>query len=390
MNNNVLVKNILSLPSLEGAEIIAGSSHADNPITNIAVMEVPDVSEWVQPGEFLITTGYMFKDDIEGFVNIIPELQHRNVAALGLKPNRFINKIPKELIKAAEKHGLPLIYLPPHTNFSKVTSEVMEKILVKDIITEDYLIRKLIKPTHSSIDSINEYAKTFHINFTKDTYIRLLTIPMTEDFVYSSLKQTVNSLFFNTKIRILTTRQALLMGIVCIYEDEEDWDQFERHNYTYIEQIMSNYNVNLFIGNPQKGFSSDSKLNDDMMALIKLSSVSNNQNTIISWDKIGLLSVVPSIYKSPYHVYLYHTYIKPIREYDQKQKLSLYDTLKEYIACNGNMKLAAENMYIHYNTMCYRINKVKEDFSWNLNDISTLTDLNLAFILETYSSPYSL
>lgn len=384
MHGKVSVKKILSLPSLEGAEIIAGNSFADNKITTLAVMEVPDVSEWVQPGEFLMTTGYMFKDNIDGFISIIPELRERNVAALGIKPNRFINTIPKALIKAAEKNGLPLIYLPPHTNFSKVTSEVMEKILIKDIDAEGYIIHKIIKPTHTSVETINEYAKPFNIEFGKDTLIRLLAIPMLDDYIYSSLKQTFYSLFCNSQIKILTTRQDKLMGILCIYEDESVWKEFESKHSDYMEQIVSNYNANLFIGNSQKGISSESRLYDNIISLINLSSGISEKQTIVSWDKVGILSIIPSISGSPYHMYLNNTYIDPIRKYDQKQKLSIYETLKEYIACNGNMKLAAEKLYIHYNTMCYRINRVKEDLNWNLNDISTLTDLNLAFLLDTH------
>ncbi len=382
MPGKVTVKTILSLPSLSGAQIIAGGSHSSNRITNLAVMEVPDVSDWVQPGEFLMTTGYMFKDNIEGFTSIIPELVQRKVAALGIKPNRFINQIPDALIEAADELGLPLISLPPQTNFSKVTSEVMERILIKDIDGEDYLIQKLIQPNHMTLDAINEHAKAFHITITKDTYIRLLAVPMLEDYMYSSLKQTISSLFINTGIKILTTNRDHLMGILCIYDGKDQWEQFEVNNSTYMEQVIRNYNISLFIGNTQRGYSSESKLYNDIQSLIELSAASGIAQTIVSWDKVGLLSILPSIYGSPYHTYLKNTYLIPIQKYDQSQKVSLYETLKEYIACDGNMKLAAENLYIHYNTMCYRINRAKEDFHWDLNDISTLTDLNLAFLLD--------
>lgn len=386
MNSEVLVKNILSLPSLEGAYIVAGKSYADNLITNLAVMEVPDISDWVRPGEFLITTGYMFKDNPEEFVNIIPELRYKDVAALGIKPNRFLNNIPNSIINAANEYGLPLIYLPPHTNFSKVTSEVMERILIKDINIEDFLIHNTIRPTQYSLDEIKEYFRALGITIDMNSNIRLLAIPMSEDFLFSSLKQTFNSLFINTKIKILTTRRDNLMGLLCIYNNEDDWIRFKENNETYMEQIVSNYNVNLFIGNPQKGFTNNSKLYEDLISLMDLFSSSSKKLTLVTWDKVGIQTIIPSIYESPYHRYLYNTYLNPIKNYDQKKKGSLYETLKEYLNCNGNMKIAAQNLYIHYNTICYRINIIKDEFNWNLSNTSTLTDLNLAFLLDAYIS----
>lgn len=384
MKNEVMVKNILSLPSLDGAQIIAGKSYAGNIISTVAVMEVPDVSAWVQEGELLITTGYMFKDNIDDFVSIIPELTQRKVAALAIKPNRFLDKIPEKMIKAASKERLPLIYLPPHANFSKITSEIMEQILVKNINSEYYLIHNIISKTPLSLTEINEYAKDYNISLTHDTYFRLLTTPMMENYMYSSLKETLKSLFHDTNICVLTTNRDKLIGILCIYDKEDVWNSFIKNNLTYLEQIINNYNTNLFIGECQKGFNNNSSLLEDITSLMDIFESSSQKTTVVTWDNIGLLSIIPSITNTPFHRYLKHTYINPLKDYDLTQKASLFTTLQEYIRCNGNMKLAAQNLYIHYNTMCYRINKIKEDFGWDLEDVSILTNLNLAFLLEQH------
>lgn len=60
---------------------------------------------------------------------------------------------------------------------------------------------------------------------------------------------------------------------------------------------------------------------------------------------------------------------------------SLFDTLRAYVAFNGNMRAAARVLYIHYNTMCYRMNLIKENLYLDFSDIDELTCLNLAFKL---------
>ena len=47
----VRLRDILNVDLLAGAEVIAGESGMDHVITSVNVMEVPDIVDWVRPGE---------------------------------------------------------------------------------------------------------------------------------------------------------------------------------------------------------------------------------------------------------------------------------------------------------------------------------------------------
>ena len=124
------VAELLAIPHLHEARLVAGEAGLQNSIIRVNVMEVPDILAWVRPGEFLMTTGYPFRKKPELFHQLIPELVERGVTALGIKTKRFLAHIPEEAIEAAERFGLPLIELPPDIVFSDVVREVMERVLV--------------------------------------------------------------------------------------------------------------------------------------------------------------------------------------------------------------------------------------------------------------------
>jgi purine catabolism regulator len=129
-----LVKNLLHIPQLKDAVLI-GAKHSaklDQPVTRVNVMEVPDVIEWVRPGEFLLTTGYPFRENPEHLSDLIRALSQKNNAALGIKPKRFIDEIPQSAIDAADLYGLPLFELPLSTSFSDVVREVMERVMMQE------------------------------------------------------------------------------------------------------------------------------------------------------------------------------------------------------------------------------------------------------------------
>ncbi|WP_028550236.1 PucR family transcriptional regulator [Paenibacillus sp. UNC451MF] len=124
--------DILKLPQLEGVLLRAGSEGLTHQIARVNVMEVPDVVEWVRPGEFLMTTGYPFRNNPQALVEMIPLLAQKGLAALGIKTKRYMNEIPQEALDLADMYNLPIFELPPQTVFSDVQREIMEYVLMNE------------------------------------------------------------------------------------------------------------------------------------------------------------------------------------------------------------------------------------------------------------------
>lgn len=92
-------------------------------------MDAPDICNWMHGGEFLITSGYVFKNEPERFKNLIIKLKEKNIAALGIKVDRFIGEIPENVLNISNELGLPLINIPTHYAFSDIISPGMTKII---------------------------------------------------------------------------------------------------------------------------------------------------------------------------------------------------------------------------------------------------------------------
>ncbi|MFJ7662289.1 PucR family transcriptional regulator [Lysinibacillus sp. NPDC097162] len=70
-------------------------------------------------------------------------------------------------------------------------------------------------------------------------------------------------------------------------------------------------------------------------------------------------------------------------EYDKKKNTNLIETLRYYIKNNTNVQKTSEDMFVHYNTMRYRINKLKE-LGIDGEDGFELTEIALAYQLHQY------
>lgn len=125
----VPLRDVLALPPLHGAHVVAGERGLGRPVRHVNVMEVPDILGWVQPEELLLTTAYPLREDPMALVRLVPALAERGLAGLAIKPARYIPVIPPEALAAADALGFPVIELPPPASFNEIINAVLTVIL---------------------------------------------------------------------------------------------------------------------------------------------------------------------------------------------------------------------------------------------------------------------
>ncbi len=58
--NGISVEDMLGLEVMGDSKLIAGFKGIRNTISRVNIMADPDIIDWVQEGEFLLTTAYFF------------------------------------------------------------------------------------------------------------------------------------------------------------------------------------------------------------------------------------------------------------------------------------------------------------------------------------------
>lgn len=80
-----------------------------------------------------------------------------------------------------------------------------------------------------------------------------------------------------------------------------------------------------------------------------------------------------------------HPALAVLRKYDHKNNTHLYKTLCAFLNNGCNIKLTSESLYIHRNSLSYRLNRIKEICQINLEDINTVFLLRLSFLIDRYN-----
>jgi purine catabolism regulator len=132
----MLVADLLKKKMFPDFRLVAGSKGLSERLGGVSVIDCPDMFYWARGGEFLIGSGFIFKNDPAGLAPFIQQAWEKNVAAIGLKLGRYLSEYPPEAIEAANDLGLPLIDIPMKYKWVDIIE------LIHDIL---YLERKSLQ-----------------------------------------------------------------------------------------------------------------------------------------------------------------------------------------------------------------------------------------------------
>ena len=87
------------------------------------------------------------------------------------------------------------------------------------------------------------------------------------------------------------------------------------------------------------------------------------------YEKLGIYSLIAQISNGKFLDDYVESRIGELIKADQMQEGGLCETLETYLAHNCNANAAAEYLFIHRNTMRYRMDKIKRILDDDINDM---------------------
>lgn len=100
------------------------------------------------------------------------------------------------------------------------------------------------------------------------------------------------------------------------------------------------------------------------------------------FDELGIFGLLYKIGEWELKKFCY-SLLEPILEYDRKNEGQLLETLKIYFQSNADINTTAEKLYVHVNTLRYRLKKIEELLGLDLNLLDV--QLNLFVALRIFS-----
>jgi PucR family transcriptional regulator, purine catabolism regulatory protein len=114
------VRDIAAMPGL-GLEVVAGSDGLDNPVSWLHVSELDDPTQFLEGGEFLLTTGLGIGELETTQRAYVRRLAEHGLAGLGFGLGFGYAETPAGLLAEADRRSFPVVSVPYEVPFVAIT-----------------------------------------------------------------------------------------------------------------------------------------------------------------------------------------------------------------------------------------------------------------------------
>lgn len=134
----ITVKDTLRIGPLNTSEIVAGHQNLNNVVKGVTIMEAPDIANWLAGGEMLLTSLYSAPAGTLNYEEFVKKLVDKESAAIVIKVGRFVERVPDDMIEAANRYGLPIIELDANVRFVDVMYPIMAELFNNQVVKLNY------------------------------------------------------------------------------------------------------------------------------------------------------------------------------------------------------------------------------------------------------------
>ncbi|HJR91741.1 MAG TPA: PucR family transcriptional regulator ligand-binding domain-containing protein [Acidimicrobiia bacterium] len=125
----VTVGDILELPELAGARLVAGHDGLTRSVEKVDVVAARETLRHARHGLLLLASGSTLTDDPATLVTLLPRLADAGVAGLAVKPPGWVATVPAQALEVADRLAFPLVELPEATPLNDVDDAVLRVLL---------------------------------------------------------------------------------------------------------------------------------------------------------------------------------------------------------------------------------------------------------------------
>jgi purine catabolism regulator len=126
---SISIRQLIEIPYLR-LQLFAGSGGADQEIRWAHASELPDPSEWLEPGDLVMTTGLGLPGEPEAQGAYIERLARAGLGGLLIgeqaEERVYAPELTPRLVAAADEHAFPVLLMPYELPFSDVARVVAE------------------------------------------------------------------------------------------------------------------------------------------------------------------------------------------------------------------------------------------------------------------------
>lgn len=382
---------LFQLKGLEKAKLLAGKSILSREITGAHVVEIVEAQDWVKRGELIFVSGVAFHDVEKDLERSIHALAKRQVAGVVVEIGPYIPAVTDEMINLCNELNLPLLSIPYEIAVSEIISQIYFDIYSKEETNKSigkFMEEVLYGDTGKALERI----ELFKFDQNKKHVALYIGLDVKEG--RSITEENRENLLKAVRMSFVKQIQLLYLqeedGVVAIQElgHEEKLHQVMEKKREEIENnlqySLKGASVSMGVGNAFGGSYAMKESVSEAKKAYRVLRACQTKGSLRYYDEIGIYRVFFDLKSEEVLENLLWETLGVLMEYDRKNESDLVHTLEIFLEADCNISATTEKLFVHRNTVKYRIKRIEEILGRDLKDVTTQFNLRLAYKIRRY------
>lgn len=398
------IKDIENLWKSGCASLVAGRGGRERNVDSYDMMEQPDIKPWLREHVLIITTGYAIRNDSGALLALIRDLHEVNASGLAIK-TRFFEEFPKEALALADELEFPLFFLNNDAGFSEIVSPVMTAIVeAKNQVEMGSRYRMGAGSKRESAAKLFLELQTGKITQEEEadyrtTALRWPEVPIRLIVVQFSDKKNGKPLLEMKREQQEKTVQTVFSGrgipcecicrkaqSICIVSGtvQESALQETARELTKKAKEQQKCAVTAVITGALHSYLEIQTVCREVTECFYILRKQSRLESVFRLEELRYERIMMHAAQSEEVKEFVRVRLGALEQYDREHEAHLMETLEMLIAKNGSRKLTAEALFLHRNTMSYRLHQIETVLGESLADAELLSQLGFACKVRKY------
>lgn len=385
----ITCRDVLNL-QLDGVELLTGEVGLERVVSWTYLVQTRPYVDHMNQGNFALIVVDHIRFDFDEVARSMEELNELGISGLAISVEEDKEEIPQSLINRAKELALPLFYVRwEGASFVDIAQSIGTLILETDVQnkrTGDYLYNLLFGYDINK-KYIEKISGQFGVDFTKSYRVGIIVVDRKyginleqDEHTYEYYANCLNQEVVKMKGRPMFMR--FLNKFVLLFEARED-KEIEHELEAVLRELDDRIQFKgliqstCILGAAYKDPRQFEQSYHEAKGLIAKKELLPNakQKKVLSASSMGIYKYMFNSSNQTEILNYCNDKLRKLEEYDHAKGTFLLETILAYYMNGFSVGKTAEALFIHRNTLQYRLNKVEELLDVTLDDYMEYLDI---------------
>lgn len=385
----IQLKELISQVDGGSIRLVAGKNGYSNPVEWVHMVDSVEIADFLMGGEVAFTTGVGIQKGMT-LLELVKKVYQKKASGMVINVGPYIPEITGEVITFGDEHDFPIFEVPWSVHMANIMKTFcfainqlekrelelsaafkyaiftpqQEELYIATLLQKGYL------PEWNYVAAVVEICRS-----RKEERDRITYAPVTRQRGQILLKQTGNMVTRETENALVFPDSGRMIIVFGNQQESRAAKMADQVLKQLIPFLKKDETVFVSVGSKAEGIKRLSESYKMAKKIVALSKTEQREKVTRSYSDMGINRLLFHINDREGLERYYTDTIKPLEEYDALNDSNLVRILECYMDNDGSVQSTADALFVHRNTINYKLKKIESLMHVDLTKFSVRNEL---------------